>query len=119
MSDYTTPSSILAITGSGKIGNQSPYKNDSNEAFLGEKFEFSSVLRSKVDSVEKTYSDAQNPKKPIDTSLPAGREVSIGFFGFWASEYVFSTESTLDLRTLENSNFSPRNASLLSFLYGD
>ena len=70
MSDYTTPSSILAITGSGKIGNQSAYKNDSNEAFLGEKFEFSSVLRSKVDSVEKTYSDAQNPKKSIDTSLP-------------------------------------------------
>ena len=69
MSDYTTPSSILAITGSGKIGNQSSYKNDSNEAFLGEKFEFSNVLKSQVNSVEKTYSDAQNPKKPIENSL--------------------------------------------------
>jgi flagellar hook-length control protein FliK len=69
MSDYTTPSSILAITGSGKIGNQSAYKNDKNEAFLGEKFEFSNVLKSQVNSVEKTYSDAQNPKKPIDNSL--------------------------------------------------
>ena len=68
MNDYTTPASILAITGSGKIGNQSSYKNDSNEAFLGEKFQFSSVLKSTVDSVEKTYSDAQNPKKPIDSS---------------------------------------------------
>ena len=44
MSDYTTPSSILAITGSGKIGNQSAYRNDSNEAFLGEKFEFLAFL---------------------------------------------------------------------------
>ena len=68
MNDYTTPASILAITGSGKIGNQSSYKNDSNEALLGEKFQFSSVLKSTVDSVEKTYSDAQNPKKPIDSS---------------------------------------------------
>ena len=68
MNDYTTPASILAITGSGKIGNQSSYKDDSNEAFLGEKFQFSSVLKSTVDSVEKTYSDAQNPKKPIDSS---------------------------------------------------
>jgi hypothetical protein len=68
MNDYTTPASILAITGSGKIGNQSSYKNDSNEALLGEKFQFSSVLKSTVDSVEKTYSDAQNPKKPIDNS---------------------------------------------------
>jgi flagellar hook-length control protein FliK len=71
MSDYTTPSSILAITGSGKIGNQSTYKQESNEALLGEKFEFSSVLKSQVDSVEKTYSDAQNPKKSIDNSLAA------------------------------------------------
>ena len=71
MSDYTTPSSILAITGSGKIGNQSTYKQDNNEALLGEKFEFSSVLKSQVDSVEKTYSDAQNPKKSINNSLTA------------------------------------------------
>ena len=68
MNDYTTPASILAITGSGKIGNQPSHKNDSNEALLGEKFQFSSVLKSTVDSVEKTYSNAQNPKKPIDSS---------------------------------------------------
>jgi len=69
MNDYTTPTSILAITGSGKIGNQSPYKNENNEAFQGENFQFSSVLKSTVDSVEKTYSDAQKPKKPADNSL--------------------------------------------------
>jgi flagellar hook-length control protein FliK len=105
MSDYTTPSSILAITGSGKIGNQSAYKNDSNEAFLGEKFEFSSVLRSKVDSVEKTYSDAQNPKKPIDTSLPASSTSSDqDAFNKSIDDEIAPTKAS----DLENSN-NPKN----------
>ena len=69
MNDYTTPASIIAITGTGKIGNQSLYKNDSNEAFLGEKFQFSNVLKSTVDSVEKTYSNAQNPKNPAQNPI--------------------------------------------------
>jgi flagellar hook-length control protein FliK len=105
MSDYTTPSSILAITGSGKIGNQSAYKNDSNEAFLGEKFEFSSVLRSKVDSVEKTYSDAQNPKKPTDTSLPVSSTSSDqDAFNKSIDDEIVPTKTS----DLENSN-NPKN----------
>ncbi|MDC0196560.1 flagellar hook-length control protein FliK [Gammaproteobacteria bacterium] len=105
MSDYTTPSSILAITGSGKIGNQSAYRNDSNEAFLGEKFEFSSVLRSKVDSVEKTYSDAQNPKKPIDTSLPVSSTSSDqDAFNKSIDDEIVPTKTS----DLENSN-NPKN----------
>lgn len=102
MSDYTTPSSILAITGSGKIGNQSAYKNDSNEAFLGEKFEFSSVLRSKVDSVEKTYSDAQNPKKSIDTSLPASSASSDQDAFHKSIDDEIAPTKTSDLETSNN-----------------
>ena len=97
MNDYTTPASIIAITGTGKIGNQSLYKNDSNEALLGEKFQFSSVLKSTVDTVEKTYSDAQNPKQNLQnpiSSNTAPRED--GFSESFDDEIVASHTSSLE-----------------------
>ena len=61
MNDQVTSSNILGITGKtpgagygvGKNGGDSP---------LGDKFQFSNVLGAAIDSPEKTYSDAQNPK---------------------------------------------------------
>ena len=97
MNDYTTPASIIAITGTGKIGNQSLYKNDNNEALLGEKFQFSSVLKSTVDTVEKTYSDAQNPKQNLQnpiSSNTAPRED--GFSESFDDEIVASHTSSLE-----------------------
>ncbi len=74
MNDFVAASSVIALTGIGNIGEQNSYKPSDNQSPLGEKFQFSSVLKSTIDTVEKTYSDAQKIKEkesnlhPIETS---------------------------------------------------